>query len=307
MELKDLQVFLAVADAAGFRRASVQLGVRQSVVSKRVRNLEDALGVSLFERSRDGARLTHAGAALKQEVDTLLQQLEAAFSRARAGGTGCHGKLSVGVVASISSGFMQRLLTAYRGEHPCIDISIVDGSPKRLLAAVQNRQSDVAFMTGDRVVPGCDTEMLFSETIFVVVPTGRAVPWPEQLSWRSIAAETFIVSRDAPGPEIHDYLVRHLSDLGETPRVEAHDVGRDTLMSMVGLGLGITLVSGAEAGVRYPGVELIPLDVDPLPFSAVWSPANDNPALRRFLSLARALSRQPPASVELLRTPDLSP
>lgn len=62
-------------------------------------------------------------------------------------------------------------------------------------------------------------------------------------------------------------------------------------MAMVGLGFGVTLVSGAEAGVAYPHVAFVPLAGEVLPFSAVWSPDNDNPALRRLLSEARVQAK----------------
>ena len=59
-------------------------------------------------------------------------------------------------------------------------------------------------------------------------------------------------------------------------------------MALVGLGRGVSLVGAAEAGVTYPGVAFRPLSGEMLPFSAIWSERNDNPVLRRFLSLSRA-------------------
>ena len=61
---------------------------------------------------------------------------------------------------------------------------------------------------------------------------------------------------------------------------------------MVGLGLGLSVVSQAGIGVDYPNVVFRPIGgpEDVLPFSAVWSPEADNPALRRFLSLMRAMA-----------------
>lgn len=105
--------------------------------------------------------------------------------------------------------------------------------------------------------------------------------------------EHFIVSSDEPGPEIHDFIIKQLSELGHQPTVERHHVGRETLMILVGLGLGISLISEAGSAPSYPGVVFQPLaDGDNLlPFSALWAPDNDNPALRRLISLARKRSR----------------
>ena len=79
-------------------------------------------------------------------------------------------------------------------------------------------------------------------------------------------------------------------------------------MALIGLGLGVSLVSGAEAAVSYPGVVFRPLADDLLPYSVVWSEHNDNPMLRRFMSLARLWSGEREKTIaELARRPYPSP
>ena len=108
------------------------------------------------------------------------------------------------------------------------------------------------------------------------------------LRWDQLAAEVFVVSKMGPGPEIEDIVMRHLSELGRRPIIEPRPVQRGGLVS---LGIGITLVGTAEASITYPDVAFRPLVDEILPFSAVWMANNDNPALRRFLSLAQAQMR----------------
>jgi DNA-binding transcriptional LysR family regulator len=91
---------------------------------------------------------------------------------------------------------------------------------------------------------------------------------------------------------VHDYIVRRAADYSTYPDVSHKAVAQETLMHLVGLGQGITLVSAAWTAVKLPDLVLRPL-VDPadiVPFSAVWSPRNDNPALRRFISVANTLA-----------------
>jgi DNA-binding transcriptional LysR family regulator len=90
--------------------------------------------------------------------------------------------------------------------------------------------------------------------------------------------------------------------MGHTISVVRYGVGRETLMHLVALGFGISIISEAGIATCYPGVVFRPLatDQDMLPYSAVWLPGNDNPALRRLLSLARSMSQvrmvpEPPA------------
>jgi DNA-binding transcriptional LysR family regulator len=94
---------LLVAECLSFRRAARMLGVRQSAVSRRVRVLEDQLGVSLFERYHAGVRVTAAGARfLDQARDALLHN---AVKTASAAGRGAIGRLNIGILSSMGRAF----------------------------------------------------------------------------------------------------------------------------------------------------------------------------------------------------------
>jgi DNA-binding transcriptional LysR family regulator len=306
MDLKDFNSFVAVAEAHGFRRAAQHLGIEQSALSRRISNLENQLGVSLFERSRGGVRLTVAGQRFLEDVRIVFSQLESALTTVRAAGYAGEGTLKIGVVASISSSFLNTLLRIYRREHPKVSMEIIEGEPRAHIADVVGRSLDVAFLTGIPQPQGCDAEQLWHEPILAALAASDPRAASGVLNLGDMAADQFVVSRVAPGPEVRDYIVRRLATLGFSPRIDHHRVSRESLMALVGLGFGVTLVSGAEAGVRYPHVAFVPLAGEVLPFSAVWSPENDNPALRRLLSAARTEARKV-KSAALSRTLDRSP
>ena len=132
--------------------------------------------------------------------------------------------------------------------------------------------------------------------MFVVLPDHHALANREEVVWRDLADESFIVSETAPGQEIYDHLVRRLADLGRHPEIQVQYVGRDNLVPLVALGRGLTLVSEAITVAQCPGVVYRPILGEVLPFSAVWSASNDNPAFRRFLSLAKAMAVRPATS-----------
>lgn len=211
-------------------------------------------------------------------------------------GRGSEGVLRIGILSSVSFGFVRDLLGHYRCHHPAIAIDIVEGSASEQIARITERQIDIAFVTGTPPASHCDTAVLWEARVFVALPQWKALAGEAEISWHALLGEHFIVSREAPGPEIHDYIVRRVAELGRSPSVERHSVGRETLMHLVALGLGITLASEASTGTRYPDVVFRPLAdaADRLPYSAVWLPGNDNPALRRFLSLARSMSSSSP-------------
>ena len=167
------------------------------------------------------------------------------------------------------------------------------------------KELDLAIVTGSRSSPDYESAIFWFEDVFAALAGQHPLARQRRVQLSSLAAERFLVTRHPPGPEIYDWIISRLSGLGSRPIVEEQAVGRDTLLSLVGLGFGVTLASSAETTISYPNVSFVKLDGERLPFSFVWLPTNDNPALRRFLSGARVLSSRWLAGPS--RTPDLSP
>ena len=308
MELRDLQMFVAVAEAGGFRRAAQHLSLDGSAVSRRVGMLEDELGVSLFERTRAGVRLTGAGRRFLADIRLVMSHLEAAVRTASAAGYVGEGMVKIGVVASVSSSFPNRLIRTFKADFPAVVLDIVEGSVGEHVANLSERALDIAFVMGTPNPPGCEVETLWTEPILVALPSDDARATRGVLQIADMAEDHFIVSRSAPGPHVHDFIVQRLAGLGFTPHINHHGVAREGLMALVGLGFGVSIVCGSEASVIYPDVTFVPLAGEAQLFSAIWSPQNDNPALRRFLSAARVQARKAPADgAEPPRTPDPSP
>lgn len=292
IELRHLTFFVAAAEHRSFRRAAAALDVRQSVLSRRIRALEDELGVSLFERDTLGARLTLAGERLQARTRFLLEELDDLVWSAREAGRGMTGHLRVGVLCSLGPGFLRDLVRSYSERHPDVEVGVFEDGPRAHIARIRDRQLDVAMLTGSRSDTNLDTTVLWREKVFVALPDGHRLANSGAIEWTALAEERFIVRREQPGPEIHDYVVRHLNSAGQAPTVIRHSVGHDGLMSLVGLGFGVSLTCESVVGIAYPGVVFRPLagPDDMVPFSAVWSPDNDNPAFRRFLSLAKTMA-----------------
>jgi len=97
-------------------------------------------------------------------------------------------------------------------------------------------------------------EELWNERVMVALPETHPLAVLTESAWEQLAKERFIVSRVDPGPEIEDYIIRGLAELGRHPEVEQIPVQRETLLGLAGLGQGLSLVGEAEAGVFYPGV-----------------------------------------------------
>lgn len=291
-QFAEIRHFLAAAENGSFRQAAASLGVQQSSVSRAVLRLENELGVSLFERQNTGVILTDAGRRFLSEALPALKQLDHARHLANAAGRAEIGVVRVGLLTSLAGGFLRRLIATFQNRYPQILIDVRDGGREEHVAAIRVRELDIAFVTGAGTVQNCETAELWTERVHVALPKGHRLAKRRKLDWVDLRGEQFIVSRMAPGPEVHDYIVRRGADYSTYPEVLYKAVVWETLMNLVGLGQGITFVSAAWLDVKLPDLVLRPLTdpADIVPFSAIWSPRNDNPALRRFISVAHTLA-----------------
>lgn len=289
-ELRHLRYLLATADLGGIRRAARSLSIEPSTISRGIRDLEDSIGAALFIRGYRGVTLTHAGELFIRRIRKVMSQLTHATKDVGVIGRGQEGVIRIGLMSSIASGFIAELLNTYAVDHAGVRIEYIEGGVIDHVPAVQQHRMDVAFLTGTPSAEGCDLTHLWNERIYVVMSARHDLAGKEEIAWIDLRNMEFIVSEAAPGPEIHDYLVKHLAELGHRPSVQQHAVYRDTLMQIVASGQGLTLTSEATIATQFPGVVYRPLAGGILPFCAVWSPSNDNPAFRRLLSLAKIIS-----------------
>lgn len=288
VRLNQLRYFVAAVDYGSFRKAAAALSVQESSISRRIRDLEDELGASLFMRHAGGVRLTVAGREFLRNARHALRQIDIGVTKVAAVGRAEQGLIKVGIFSSLASGFLFDLLRAFGTRHPNVQVDLIDGNPPEHIAAVRKLCLDVAFITGTAAWDGCEAEHLWCEKVFVVLPDNHPLTGKPELGWGDLVSERFIVSDVAPGQEIHDYLVAHLAGLGRHLDIQSQQVGRDNILSLVALGRGLTLTSEATTVAQFPGITYRELADEVLPFSMVWSAQNDNPASRRLLSLARS-------------------
>ncbi|ODT81437.1 MAG: LysR family transcriptional regulator [Pelagibacterium sp. SCN 64-44] len=291
IELRHLRYFVAAAEHGSFRKAAAAIGIQESAVSRRIRDLEDRLGATLFRRHSGGVRLTFAGERFLNRARLIIRNLGEGAHDIAAVGRAEHGSLRIGIYSSIASGFLTDLLGAYGQHNSKVRIELIDGNPAEHVAAIRQFDLDIAFLTGTQDWAGCERAHLWSERVAVVLPDHHPLTIREELAWPDLAGESFIVSAAAPGQEIHDHLVCKLAALGRHPDIQVQSVGRDNLLPLVALGQGLTLVSEAMTVAKFPGIAYRMIASEILPFNGVWSPKNDNPALRRLLGLARSMSQ----------------
>lgn len=289
LEIKDLKTFLCVAEAGSIRGAASALSVGQSAVSRRIQKAEEAFGVSLFERKSDGVRLTPPGRNIIHGVRSILTQFASLTTLAQASAISADGELRLGTTETLGSVGLQHLMTLFTDNHKGVRLSFVDSDQSTLFQLLSDRRVDVGVVCGDPVWPPGDTMPLFRKKIFLVVPSSHALSDRPKVGWEDLSELDFIVTIIGSGPTIRDHLIRRMSRVGKSVKITEVSVFPESLLSLVQMGVGATILAEDAIEPQRSGISFIPIEGEEteIQISAYWLPQNDNPALRRFLSLAR--------------------
>lgn len=290
INLRALQLATHVERHGSIRLAARSAKLSPSVVSRRIRGLEDELGVSLFERRPSGIKTTAAGARFLQAALRMFAELDDATGAARAAGSGLVGQLVVGTYFSASTGRLRDALLRFVGRHRRVELSVIEGDREHLLSDLRRGRTDVAILLGPHDEPGLDRLALWQEAGMVALPERHTLADAGLVLWQDLVGETFIVTSRGSGPEARATVQSLLPD-GHTARFAAHDVGREGMFNLVGTGPGVAVLAESASGASYPGVVFRPVgdETGPTIVEAVayWDPKRDNPALRRFLAQLR--------------------
>src|SRR3954468_7769951 len=139
-----LSLLQAVSQAGSFAAAARELGLVPSAVTYRIRQVEDALDVLLFDRSSRQARLTDAGAELLREGARLLQEIDAVANRVRRVASGWESQLTVAVDTAISCSTVMERSQAFFELAPTTRLRLRDESLTGTLGALTSGQADLA-------------------------------------------------------------------------------------------------------------------------------------------------------------------
>lgn len=291
IDFQHLRYAVAAADHGSFRSAAETLMIQQTTLSRCIRQLEHAIGMSVFDRYSGGVRATQFGQSFLRVARSILEQVDSIVMSAQMTGRGELGRLSIGFYTSLSAGNLRGTIVEYSRQFPHIEIEMIERSRSRLTTALRNGAIDAAIVTGDRGLLGCKWMPLWSERILAVLPENHRLAGRQTVSWTDIGSEVVLLGRRDPGPVIQDYLNARIVSAEGRPRIVWHDVSRESIKSLVGASLGIGLTLEASLGTNSDGVvhrEILDGGGSArIGLSVSWREDNENPALLNFLHLLK--------------------
>ncbi|WP_371228211.1 pca operon transcription factor PcaQ [Pseudomonas sp. QE6] len=174
IKFRHLVCFLEVARQGSLARAADFLAVSQPAISKTLKELEDLLEASLFERGKSGASLTEAGVAFLRYAGPCVQALRDGVNSLR-GGEYASSTVRLGVLSTVESLLMPEVVRRLHERHPALVVSVVGGPSAHLLSQLRVGELDlvVGRMTESPQIQGLAFEHLYSESMTLVARAGH--------------------------------------------------------------------------------------------------------------------------------------
>lgn len=288
MDLRHLRYIVASARNGSFSAAAHEFNVRQPIVSKRIKQVEQELRVQLFDRSTSGARLTSAGEEFVVGARRIVEDVDRLTARAKANGAGKLGRVVVGFYKSLSSGGFRVALGDFRERYPEIEVELIETPFIELTAGVLSGAIDTAIILGDVGKCGAlESIALWSEHLVVALPADHRLAGQPLIYWPELKGERFLISHHDPGLDLRNILLHNLAAPCDHPEIDTRYLSRESILAEVSAGQGVALQCESSVGLASLGVVFRPVHngngATRLGYIACWRPDNTNPARKSFI------------------------
>jgi DNA-binding transcriptional LysR family regulator len=296
LSLRQFQQFLAVADSMSFRRAAERLNMAQPPLTAAVRQMEEELGVRLFERTNRITGLTAAGQVLRDEARRTIAQAERAIVLTRRAGEGLVGSLRIGFVATAVRHIVPALIADFRETHPDVSLELMEAPTARQVAALIEDRLDlgiVALPLPAEVDQRIATRTVLRSELVAALPIRHALAQEPNtlLPLAALADEPWILFPANEGPGLHNRIVSACTTAGFAPRVAQRAVQMETIVGLVAAGLGVALVPELFKASGWNGVVFRSIGfAKPVPYEVAlaWRQDDGSSALAALLASNKA-------------------
>jgi len=267
LTLRQLQIFATAARHLSYARTAEELHLSAPAVSMQIRQLEESIGLPLFERQGRGVRLTEAGERLLHHALRLLGEIKDAEAHLHALVNADEGAISVGLV-STAKYFMPKLLAQFAQQYPGVEVQFTVGNREVLLQRLQDNAIDLAVMGRPPVEIDACSEALAIHPYIMIAPPYHPLRDAVRFDLNELRHETFLLRETGSGSRsvAEEMFRNHLF----TPARAITMGSNETIKQAVIAGMGVSLLSMHTLPLELKVGEVAILDVIGTPIERAW-------------------------------------
>ncbi|WP_010140003.1 LysR family transcriptional regulator [Oceanicola sp. S124] len=290
IEIRHLRYFMRVAQELHFGRAAEILGVSQAPLSQQIRQLEERIGVRLFDRTTRTVTLTPAGRALFEKSGAALEGFKEAIDEARTVGGLNAGRLRIGAMSTAVHSVLPQALRLLSERAPAVQFDMTFATTEGQLPLLADRKIDVAFIRPPRSMSGLRTLEVHREGFSAVLPARSPLAGKPDLGIGDLRGEKFIGFSDIRGIGYQDIVFQYCRAAGYTPEIVQRVSHTKAVAVLVAAGLGVGVLPSWVEHEPIEGMTVRPLPELPEAISlvAAWRVDSLNPFVDIFVQCLQA-------------------
>ncbi|QVQ26277.1 LysR family transcriptional regulator [Achromobacter deleyi] len=246
-ELRQLKAFLAIARLGNFTRAAHELHISQSALSVQIRQLENGLGVTLFDRNRRRVTMTQSGIELLPRFEALVQDMDALITDARDSGGPTRGVVTVAALPSVAASVLPAAMRELATSHPGISLRVRDSAAVRVIELCKSGAVDFGIGCIEKNDRDLVIEPLHTDQFCAVVAATHALANRKVLSLGELARQRLLLPVRDSSIRVQIEKTAAQANIDITAAYEA--AFNSTLIAMAREGLGVAVLS--ELVVRH--------------------------------------------------------
>ena len=281
--IRQLRVFVAVAQQGSFSQAGQSIGLSQSAVSHSIKELEAEMGIRLLDRTTREVMLTEAGQQLATRLERLLEELNTTLLDARSYGQQRSGTVRVAASQTISAHLMPQCLAASQQAYPEIKVMLRDRPQQWVLQSVRNAEVDFGIVIDPLQSADLDCEAILEEPFLLLCRRDDALASAAEIHWEMLNGRPLVLQDYASGSRLL------IDEALRSQQVQAEIVQE--------IGHPATLYPMVEAGI---GISILPALALPLPEGRPLMVRRILPEINRTLMLIRRKNRSLTPAAEVI-------
>ena len=283
-----MQQFVAVAEELHFGKAAIRLNMAQPPLSQAIKRLEVDLGVDLFNRSKRSVELTDAGRVFLTEARRTLLQASVARKMAQRAAADTP-EVRISFIGPALYQVLPDVLVRFRSAVPGVHARLFEMPSPQQIGGILACDFDVGFITHGLSHAGCQSMVVERSCFIAAVPGNSPIGGRRSVSLAELAEYPFI--QPPQKYTAQSETLNLFKNVGVVPRVEQEASQTGTTLSLVGAGLGCSLVMATAALQKTRNVSFLALE-DDLPgarweLAMAWHPDHVSPQTRQFLEFVR--------------------
>ncbi|GAA4271690.1 LysR substrate-binding domain-containing protein [Aquimarina gracilis] len=253
MNIQQLKNVLLLSEKLNFTRAAEELNIVQPALSRQIKQLEEEIGATLFERDKRNVKLTRAGIYFINEAKKLISQSERMVKHTAHIHNGQAGEIRIAFTHSVMQTILPDILKTINQRSPGIKAILKEMNNRDQYLALQQNDLDIGFATNPMVPVNLKSKVLHIDNFVILLPENHPVHKDNYKDFSVFAKEEFIFPTVSDGPNYVHILESICVDAGFTPKIIHETDSASTSFRLVEAGLGISLEPASSLqGHEFP-------------------------------------------------------